>query len=206
MMEKYRCSRLLDAPKLLFVAVALLLAVAPAAAATPLEVIKAMNDQVLSIYQKHKVVNAAVEALVFATIDPVTDYPTIASSAIDQLCTQLAADQCTSFKETFTRLLRVFSIKKLGWARAGRFEYLGEKVTGESAVVRSIAYFNNEQVPLDYSLSRRGETWVIVNYVVDEIDTVKNYRKQFRKFLEKKSVAQLKQQLEKKIASLEAEN
>jgi ABC-type transporter MlaC component len=101
--------------------------------------------------------------------------------------------------------LRVSSIKKLGRARAGRFEYAGETVTGESAVVRSYAYFNDEKVPLDYHMARRGDAWVIVNYVVDEVDTVRNYRKQFTQLLAKKTFDQLIEQLEKKIASLAAE-
>jgi phospholipid transport system substrate-binding protein len=176
-----------------------------ASAATPLEVVKSTNDAVLAIYGKHRVVDAAVEQEIFVVIDAVTDYQALAGDAIDPLCPQLTAAQCTSFKEIFTRLLRVSSVKKLGRARAGRFEYRGEQVTGGSAVVRSTAFFNEESVPLDYHMARRGDSWVIVNYVVDDVDTVKNYRKQFRSLLAKKTFAQVMEQLEKKIASLEAE-
>jgi ABC-type transporter MlaC component len=176
-----------------------------AAAATPLEVIKSTNEAVLAIYGRQRVVDAAVEKEVFAVIDPVTDYEALAGAAIDSLCPKLTAAQCTTFKETFTRLLRISSIKKLGRARAGRFEYEGEKVTGEGAVVHSFAFFNDEKVPLDYHLARRGDSWVIVNYVVDDVDTVRNYRKQFTQLLAKKTFEQVMEQLEKKIASLEAE-
>jgi len=178
---------------------------AQAWAATPLEVVKSTNDAVLGIYGKNRVVDAAVEKEIFAVIDVVTDYQALSGGAIDPLCPQLTAAQCTTFKEVFTRLLRVSSVKKMGRARAGRFEYAGEQVTGESAVVRSYAYFNEEKVPLEYQMARRGDTWVIVNYVVDDVDTVKNYRKQFRSLLAKKTFEQVMGQLEKKIASLEAE-
>ena len=166
---------------------------------------KSTNEAVLAIYGRHRVVDAAVEKEIFAVIDAVTDYQALAGAAIDSLCPKLTAAQCTTFKEVFTRLLRVSSIKKLGRARAGRFEYEGEKVTGESAVVRSFAFFNEEKVPLDYQMARRGDTWVIVNYVVDDVDTVRNYRKQFTQLLAKKTFEQVMEQLEKKIASLEAE-
>jgi phospholipid transport system substrate-binding protein len=174
-------------------------------AATPLEVVKSTNDEVLAIYGRHRVVDAAVEKEIFAVIDAVTDYQTLSGAAIDPLCPTLTAAQCTNFKEIFTRLLRVSSVKKLGRARAGRFEYDGEQVAGASAVVRSYAFFNDEKVPLEYHMASRGDTWVIVNYVVDDVDTVKNYRKQFRSLLAKKTFAQVMGQLEKKIASLEAE-
>jgi ABC-type transporter MlaC component len=205
MMEKCLSSRLSNAAGLLFGGVAFLCIISHAAAATPLEVVKSTNGQVLSIYGKHRVVDAAVEKEIFAVIDPITDYQAIANGAIDPLCPKLTAAQCTTFKEVFTRLLRVSSIKKLGRARAGRFEYEGEKITGETAVVRSFAYFDEEKIPLDYQMARRGDTWVIVNYVVDDVDTVRNYRKQFTQLLGKKTFDQVMEQLEKKIASLEKE-
>jgi len=204
-MARFLCSRPLKKARLLFGGAVLLYLASPAAAVTPLEVVKSTNDSVLSIYGRHRVVDAAVEKEIFAVIDPVTDYQALAAAAIDSLCPKLTADQCATFKETFTRLLRVSSIKKLGRARAGRFEYEGEKVTGDSAVVKSFAFFNDEKVPLDYQMARRGDTWIIVNYVVDDVDTVRNYRKQFSQLLAKKPFEQVMAQLEKKIVSLEAE-
>lgn len=191
--------------RLLFGAVALLCFSPAASALTPLEVVKQTNDAVLAIYGKHRVVDAAVEQQLLATIDAVTDYEALAGGAIDGLCPKLTADQCASFKEVFTRLLRVSSIKKLGRARAGRFEYGGDVVKGDSAVVHTFAVMNEEKVPLDYHLARRGDSWVIVNYVVDDVDTVRNYRKQFKQLLAKKTFEEVLGQLERKIASLKAE-
>ena len=54
-------------------------------------------------------------------------------------------------------------------------------------------------------MARRGDTWVIVNYVVDDVDTVRNYRKQFTQLLAMKTFEQVMSQLEKKISSLEKE-
>lgn len=204
-MARFLCSRLLKKTHLPFGGLVFLCLASVAMAATPLEVVKGTNETVLEIYRKHRKVDAAVEKEIFAAIDAVTDYQALAGEAIDPLCPKLTAAQCATFKEIFTRLLRVSSIKKLGRARAGRFEYRGEQITGESAVVRSFAFFNEESVPLDYYMARRGDTWAIVNYVVDDVDTVKNYRKQFRGLLAKKTFEQVMDQLERKIASLEAE-
>jgi ABC-type transporter MlaC component len=187
-------------------AVALVLLAAGAArAATPLEVVRGSNDAVLAIFKRSAVVDAAVEKELFAVIDAVTDYEALAAGAIDAFCPKIEPAQCASFKATFTRLLRVSSIKKLGRYRADRFEYAGEQVTGDAAVVRTVAYYKQEKIPLDYQLARRGGGWVIVNYVVDEVDTVRNYRKQFTQLLAKESVAQVIARLERKIAALEAE-
>ncbi len=204
-MAKCPCSRLLKKIRPLLGGLALLSLAAQAAAATPLEVVKTSNETVLSIYRKHPVVDAAVEKELFAVIDGVTDYQALAAGAIDLFCAKFTAGQCSSFKETFTRLLRISSIKKLGRYRAERFEYGGEEVAGASALVRTVAFFNKDRITLDYQMARRGTSWVIVNYIVDEIDTVRNYRKQFTQLLAKESVEQVIERLNRKIASLEAE-
>ena len=176
-----------------------------AQAATPLEVVRTSNEAVLAIFKKHPVVDAAVEKELFAVIDAVTDYQALAAGAVEPFCAKLTAAQCVTFKETFTRLLRISSIKKLGRYRADRFEYGGEEVSGATALVRTFAFFKDDKIPLDYQLARRGGAWVIVNYVVDEIDTVRNYRKQFTQLLGKETVEQVIARLNRKIASLEAE-
>jgi phospholipid transport system substrate-binding protein len=180
-------------------------ATSAAVAATPLAIVRTSNEEVQSIFKRHPVVDAAVERELFAVIDGVTDYPALAAAAIDSFCPKLTAAQCATFKETFTRLLRISSIKKLGRYRADRFEYSGEEVAGSTALVRTFAFFKEEKVPLDYQMARRDSTWVIVNYVVDEIDTVRNYRKQFTQLLAKEGFEELIARLNRKIAALEAE-
>ena len=204
-MARFPSSGPLKTAFLSFGGVVLLCLAAQTSAATPLEIVKGTNEAVLSTFHRNAVVDAAVEKELFATIDAVTDYQALARGAIDPLCPKLTAGQCTTFKDTFTRLLRISSIKKLGRYRADRFEYGGEQVTGESAVVQSFAFFKDEKIPLDYQLVRRGDTWVIVNYIVDDVDTVRNYRKQFTQLLAKKTFEQVIDQLESKIASLQAQ-
>ena len=211
-MEKSRCSRLSQGtrsrrwgPVLAAWLVLGALVAQAAQAATPLEVVRTSNDAVQAIFKKHPVVDAAVEKELFAVIDGVTDYPALAAAAIDSFCPKMTAAQCSTFKETFTRLLRVSSIKKLGRYRADRFEYGAEEVAGTTAVVHTFALYKEDKIPLDYQMARRGSTWVIVNYVVDEIDTVRNYRKQFTQLLAKETFDQVIDRLNKKIAALEAE-
>jgi phospholipid transport system substrate-binding protein len=176
-----------------------------AAAATPLEVVKSSNEAVLAIFRRNPVVDAAVEKELFGVIDGVTDYAALSAGAVDPFCPKLTAAQCATFKDTFTRLLRISSIKKLGRYRAESFEYGGEQVTGDAALVRTFAHFKDDKVPLDYQMGRRGGDWVIVNYVVDGIDTIRNYRKQFTQLLAKETFDQVIARLERKIAALEAE-
>jgi phospholipid transport system substrate-binding protein len=208
-----RCHSSAPLRRALAAAIVLALAAAPVAATAataaagpgPLEVVRSSNEAVLAIFRKHPVVDAAVEKELFAVIDAVTDYEALAAAAVDSFCAKLTAAQCATFKQTFTRLLRISSIKKLGRYRADRFEYGGEEVAGAAATVRTVAIFKEERVPLDYRMARGAKGWVIVNYLVDEVDTVFNYRKQFTQLLAKGTFDQLIARLASKIAALEAE-
>jgi phospholipid transport system substrate-binding protein len=186
-------------------ALAALLFPLSAGAETPLETIRVSNDKVLAIYALHETVNAEAERAIYAVIDEVTDFDGIASSVTSRFCRKLTEEQCRLFGEVFVRLLRTSSTKKLGRYRADGFEYHGEEMEGEGAVVRTTAYFGEDNVSLDYYLDRRDGRWVIVNYVVDDVDTIRNYRKQFTRLFSKKSFERVIERLEERIASYEQE-
>jgi len=171
----------------------------------PLEVIRGSNEAILSIYAGAEKIDAAKEAEIFAIIDGVTDFETIATAVTERFCRDLSAGQCREFREVFIELLRVSSVKKLGRYRADRFDYLGEEVGAEEAVVSTVAHYKDERISLVYSLSRSGGGWRIVNYIVDDVDTVRNYRKQFKRLFAEKSFGEVIQRLRDRIAAYRQE-
>lgn len=176
-----------------------------AGAATPSEVVESSNAQVLEIYSSNQEIDVETEAEIYRIIDEVTDYQGIAGAVTSRFCKNLTEEQCRQFNEVFIRLLRISSIKKLGRYRADSFDYLEEEIDGDAAVVRTMANFKDEKIALDYVLERRSDTWLIVNYVVDDVDTIRNYRKQFKRLFAKKSYEQVIERLEERIASYEQE-
>jgi phospholipid transport system substrate-binding protein len=174
-----------------------------AAAETPLEVIRTSNNQVLGIFAGKAVIDRATEEKAFAVIDKVTDFDRISGTVVDGFCPKLKPEECVEFKRVFTKLLRVSSIKKLGRYRADLFDYKGEEITGRTAVVRTIAHYKKDLVALDYHLENVGGRWIIVDYVVDEVDTIRNYKKQFTRILAKENFRQMIERLERKISEYE---
>ncbi len=173
------------------------------AATGPEDVIKQSNQEVLDILKKHPTLDKTVETQLLEIIGRVTDFAAISGKVIQRQCKKLSKEQCKTFDNTFQRLLRVSSIKKMGRYRAERFDYLGKEITGNSAVVRTMAYYEDEQAQLDYHLEKKEGQWKIVNYVVDDIDTVRNYKKQFLRLFAKKSFPQVIERLQKKITNYE---
>jgi ABC-type transporter MlaC component len=172
----------------------------------PLEVIRQSNKKVQDILNVHKTVDEKTEAQLMTVIDGVTSFETISQCVIEQFCKKLTRAQCETFDRIFQELLRVSSLKKMGRYRADKFEYMGEEIDKNTAIVKTVAFYKEEKAQLDYYLRLLDGKWKIVNYVVDDIDTIRNYKKQFLRLFAKKSFDQVMERLKKKIADYQREN
>jgi phospholipid transport system substrate-binding protein len=170
----------------------------------PQEVIESSNQDILDLYATSGE-GPEVNREVFALMDAVTSFSSIAASTIDEFCEDPSDEECAVFKDVFVKLLRVSSIKKLGRYRADSFEYLAETIDGDTAEVKTLARYGDDDIELDYYLHSHEDGWVIVNYVVDGIDTIKNYRKQFSRMLRQSSIEAVIERLAKRVEDLESE-
>jgi ABC-type transporter MlaC component len=171
----------------------------------PLETVRASNERVQDILKGRETISAAVREDLHRVIDEATDFATISLRVTETFCNKLTAAECAEFDRTFRDLLRASSTRKLGRYRADRFEYLGEDIGSGAATVRTVAFYKEDRVRLDYQLERSGGRWVVVNYLVDDVDTVRNYKKQFLRLFAKNDFRGVIDRLRAKIAEIEAE-
>lgn len=179
-------------------------AVGQTAAVSPMEVIETSNEAITAVLKEYDPLTAEGEVKVYAIMDEVTDFDRMSGAAIDGIC-EAGDELCGEWKNVFSDLLRIRSIKGLGRYRADRFDYLGEEINGEQAVVNTLAYFEDEEYTLDYELELAGDQWVIVNYIVDDVDTVRSYRRRFERLLQGETVADVIQRLRDRIVEFQQE-
>ena len=170
-----------------------------------LEVIRASNDQVQLILEKKEIIDRETEEKLLAIINEVTDFSSISFRVIERFCENLTPIQCEYFDRIFQRLLRVSSIKKMGRYRAERFVYLGEEIIGDRAIVKTLAYYEDDEVHLNYLLERVDGQWLVHNYVVDDVNTIRNYTKQFIRLFARNTYDTIIRRLEKKIEEYESD-
>lgn len=170
---------------------------------SPLMVIKSSNTRVQSILKGVDKVDPTTEKKIYRILDNVTSWSYISRNATRLSCAKLNSGQCRKFNTTFQRLLKVSSIKKAGRYRAEGFEYLGQNIYGRRAIVRTIAIYKKDRVTLNYHLNFVGGRWLITNYVVDDVDTIRNYKKQFRLMFARKTYNQVIKILNKRIKRYE---
>lgn len=166
----------------------------------PMEVVQQSNEEIRAILDENPVLlQGEAEERVYGIMDSVTDFRRMADDAIGDLC-DAPAEKCDEWNQVFGDLLRIRSIKGLGRYRADRFDYLSEEIDGETAVVNTLAYFEDDEVTLDYELRLTDAEWVIVNYIVDDVDTVRSYNRRFQVLLREESVDDVIQRLRESIA------
>ena len=170
---------------------------------SPLEIIKTSNQQVLEIYNANEKIDHALKSEIIRIIESVTDLDEISNRTTSSFCRNLSPKQCAEFNQVFKQLLRASSMSKVGRYRADRFEYLEEKIEGNKALVKTTAYYEDEYLTLDYLLEYKNNKWKIVNYITDDVDTIRNYRKQFIRLFAKNTFSEVIARLNKKLLSLE---
>lgn len=170
---------------------------------SPLEMVRESNQRILEIYSTYDEVDDDTDNKIIEIMDSVTNFDLISKRTIEKFCDEVSDQECASLDRVFEKLLRISSIRKLGRYRANRFDYLGEEVKGDKAMVKTIAYYQDDQVELDYFLELVDGAWMIVNYMADDVDTIRNYRKQFSRILRKESFSQLIERLQRKIDEYE---
>lgn len=175
--------------------------------ASPMEIVRESNEAISAILDEYDPLGPEGEELVNEIMDGVTDFNTMSAAAIDDVCSdgQVAVEKCGEWKTVFGDLLRIRSVKGVGRYRADRFDYLNEEIDGERAVVNTLAYYEDEEVTLEYELESRGDSWMIVNYVLDDVDTVRSYNRRFSRLLEDNTVDEIIQRLRDRIQEFREE-
>lgn len=166
---------------------------------TPLQLIRETNDQ--AIYTQGHFTGEEQKNQLFKIMDSVTDWPGLAGTATEKVCQNTDSTLCTKLQSVFSELLRYTAIKKLGRYRADSFDYTDEDITADEATVRTIAHYDDDSIPLHYQLQKKEDGWKVVNYIVDDIDTVRNYQRQFSILLKKGTVEDIINRLQKRVDS-----
>lgn len=105
-------------------------------------------------------------------------------------------------REEYVRLFRSFltdayADKVEGYA-GEQVQYLGERLEGSYAEVRTKLLSEKTTYPMEYRLLEKNGDWVVYDIIVDGISLVRNYRGQFERIIHTESYAALLDKLRKK--------
>ncbi len=105
------------------------------------------------------------------------------------------------FVALFQRLLVKTYARTIEGYAGEQVRYLGERVAGDFAEVRTRIVSDKVETPVDYRLLRMRGDWRVYDVVVDGVSLVNNYRGQFARILRSSSYTELVEQLRKKVGA-----
>lgn len=108
------------------------------------------------------------------------------------------------FTGLFKRLLENSYASKIENYQDETINYVGEKVKGKYALVKTQIVRNDGTIDVDYKLINEEGKWMVYDFVIEEVSLIRNYRSQFSKIIKTESYGALVSKLSKKINDLEA--
>jgi len=128
--------------------------------------------------------------------DGVFDWAEMARRSLGRHWTGRTAAEQEEFVGLFRDLLERAYLSKIERYSNEPILYLGESVDGDQAMVRTkIVTKQNQEVPIDYRMSRQGDRWRVYDVLVEKISLVANYRTQFDGIIKASSYEELVKKL-----------
>ena len=153
--------------------------------AVVLEVFFSRANSVLRAVEPERGLDEPRQAIL-ALVNEVFDVQGAAALALGPMWQSRTLEQQKEFVRLFTGFLERGYIAVIG-SKASvvdgvKIQYLGESIAGDSATVATtLLTRNGSELPVDYSMVRRGDRWAVRDVIIDGVSLVANYRAQFNR-------------------------
>ncbi|HTG11706.1 MAG TPA: ABC transporter substrate-binding protein [Candidatus Eisenbacteria bacterium] len=181
-----------------------------AAALTPTETVKSRVDQALQSLSQ--TANPGAEASerrradIRRAADTLFDFPDMSRRALGRHWTDRTPAEREEFTRLFTDLIARTYIGKIDRYAGESIAYVGERVDGDEASVRSqVVTAKGSQIPVEYRLHRANDTWSAYDVLIENVSLVGTYRSQFDRIIKAESFADLLRRLREKGQVAEAQ-
>ncbi len=180
----------------------LLVAAAAAAPGSPSGIVQQTVDEVIAVLENGALSpeerRSRIETIAYARFD----MKTMSKLVLARNWKQFSPEQQSAYVEEFKRYLANYYGARIDSYDQERVEILGERTEprGDVTVQTKIIGGQYEDATVDYRMRKSGDTWQVIDVIVEGISLVSNYRDQFREVLSRGGPERLLQQLREKNA------
>ena len=172
-----------------------------AAALTPTETVKSRVDEALQSLSQTPNAGATERrrAEIRRAADTLFDFPDMSRRALGRHWTDRSPAEREEFTRLFTDLIARTYIGKIDRYAGEAISYVGERVDGEEASVRSqVVTAKGSQIPVEYRLHRVNDEWTAYDVLIENVSLVGTYLSQFDRIIKAESFASLLARLREK--------
>ena len=166
---------------------------AMAATEGPREVVRRLADDVLAVLKQKTLASDAkrdrIEQLVYAGVD----FETLSRLVLARNWSRFSADEQARFQQEFKQHLSVTYGKSIDSYKNEDLAITGdrEEARGDWTVKTKVVRGGSDDIVVDYRLRQAEGRWKIIDFVVEGVSLVANFRSQFQDILASKSPREL---------------
>jgi len=175
---------------LLNVLAVLLLLVAPARAATPIDYTRTVLEQVHAVVAGNQTQDAKLAAL-SALLGKFLDTDAMGREALGPHWSSFTPPQQKEFLELFRKLFQQTYVQTLLLFQNPDFVYAGEQMSGGGATVDTKIVTPRDQFDVSYRLIPAGDKWLATAITVENVNLTTNLSNQFNRLLDRMTVDDL---------------
>jgi phospholipid transport system substrate-binding protein len=163
-----------------------------AAAAGPRDVVRQLGDEVLAVLRDKSMSSDQKRERILEISKRGVDFETLSRLVLARNWSRLTPDEQARFQEEFRRHLAVTYGKAVDNYRNEDMVILSdrEEARGDWTVKTKIPR-GGEDILVDYRLRQANGEWKIIDFIVEGVSLVSNFRSQFQDLLASKTPAQL---------------
>ncbi len=177
-----------------------LLPVLPVYGAGPLERVQVEVDKVLTTLRNSQLNNEAKKENLRAIYGEMFDEGEFSRRTLGAHWGQLNAAQQQEFIKLFREVLEKAYVNKILAYKNEKVVFAKESmVSGTLAEVQTKILTSSQEIPINYRVILKGDTWKVYDVVVENVSLVLNYRSQFNSILAQNTPEQMLAILRKKV-------
>ena len=176
-------------------------AVAAEEVETPLQVVMKTVDGVIAVIAQGELNEDTKKRQVKNIIGRHFDFVAMSNRVLATNWSKATKPQRARFTGLFRELLSNTYWRKISGYSNEKVEYLEARMRSDKlATVNTVIKTDSVDIPVDYKLYRKGDTWMAYDIVIEQVSLVRNYRGSFQNIVRDVGIDGLISQLETKVA------
>ena len=168
---------------------------------TPTARVRAAVSEVVSVLRDDTLSRAERWERIGQVINRSFDFHTMSQSVLATNWKKASPSEQRRFIEFFSQYLEDTYRTKLEGYTDQEIRYLGERVTGERAMVDTVIVAGDTEIPVTYRLRSQDGQWFAYDVVVEGVSLVNNYRNTFSAIVRTEGMDGLLDDLQQRIAN-----
>lgn len=113
-------------------------------------------------------------------------------------------EQRQRFTDLFVRVLEGTYLNRIGDYSGGTVKYLKQRVKGDKAIVDTVIVSDELEIPVQYKMIYRDDSWQVFDIVIEGVSLIRNYRSSYSEIIRRNGYEGLLALMDEKVQAMES--